>query len=211
MKKDTKTFNKLLVNKFISYGLHLGSPKSFWVSENKPYLSGIRNNFCIFDTNFTFLYLRRSIKYLLKIIAGRKKILFLGAPSGAEKEFSSLCIKFRHYYVEKWVHGFFTNYQKNLIQKYTSLPIIDVQPALIFIFDLRKNKLALQEAARLEIPVMAFVNSDESPNGIDYPIPANINSWKGGLFVVNFFCHLFTLQSSRLFKPHGTKIFKIKK
>jgi small subunit ribosomal protein S2 len=199
MKREKENFNKFVINKFIEYGLHLGDLKTFWHPTNKSYFIGTRNNFCVFDLNLTYLNFRRALKFLTKIVLSGQKILFFGGSKGAEKEFFLLCQKHNHYIVEKWVYGFFTNYQKNLIEKYCHLPKVEEPPALIFIFDLSKNKAALEEGRKQNIPVMAFVSSGESTEGIDYPIPASVNSWKGGLFIFNLFRHLFKISEKQKF------------
>jgi len=46
-------------------------------------------------------------------------------------------------------------------------------PDAIFIIDVRKEEIAVAEANRLGIPVIAVVDSNCSPEGIDYIIPGN--------------------------------------
>ncbi len=46
-------------------------------------------------------------------------------------------------------------------------------PDLIFIIDVRKEEIAVAEANRLGIPVVAVVDTNCSPEGIDYVIPGN--------------------------------------
>jgi small subunit ribosomal protein S2 len=46
-------------------------------------------------------------------------------------------------------------------------------PAAVFIIDPRKEKIAVAEAQRLGIPIVAIVDTNCDPTGIDYPIPGN--------------------------------------
>lgn len=46
-------------------------------------------------------------------------------------------------------------------------------PDLIFIIDVRKEEIAVKEANRLGIPVVAVVDTNCSPDGVDYVIPGN--------------------------------------
>ena len=46
-------------------------------------------------------------------------------------------------------------------------------PTALFIVDPTKENIALAEAQRLEIPVVAIVDTNCNPDDIDYPIPAN--------------------------------------
>ncbi|MDA4843951.1 30S ribosomal protein S2 [Hoeflea poritis] len=46
-------------------------------------------------------------------------------------------------------------------------------PDLMFIIDTNKEAIAIQEAKRLGIPVVAIVDSNCDPDPIDYPVPGN--------------------------------------
>lgn len=46
-------------------------------------------------------------------------------------------------------------------------------PDAMFIFDIRKDKTALEEAGRRGIPVIAVVDSNVNPTDVEYPIPCN--------------------------------------
>ena len=49
-------------------------------------------------------------------------------------------------------------------------------PAALFIVDIKKEKIALNEARKLNIPVVALVDTNCNPKLVDYPIPANDDS-----------------------------------
>ena len=46
-------------------------------------------------------------------------------------------------------------------------------PGAIFIIDTHKEAIAVAEARRMGIPVVAVVDTNSNPEGIDYPIPGN--------------------------------------
>ncbi len=46
-------------------------------------------------------------------------------------------------------------------------------PDALFIIDTHKERLAIQEAVRLEIPVIALLDTNSDPDEVQYPIPAN--------------------------------------
>ena len=46
-------------------------------------------------------------------------------------------------------------------------------PDIMFIIDVRKEHIALKEANRLKIPVVAVVDTNCDPDGVDYLIPGN--------------------------------------
>lgn len=46
-------------------------------------------------------------------------------------------------------------------------------PGIIFIIDTRKEAIAVAEARRMGVPIVAVVDTNSNPEGIDYPIPGN--------------------------------------
>ena len=51
-------------------------------------------------------------------------------------------------------------------------------PSALFVVDVGYHKIAIQEARTLGIPVVAVVDTNHSPDGIDYVIPGNDDSAK---------------------------------
>jgi small subunit ribosomal protein S2 len=49
-------------------------------------------------------------------------------------------------------------------------------PDAIFVIDVGYHKIAIQEAAKLGIPVIAVVDTNHSPDGVTYVIPGNDDS-----------------------------------
>lgn len=46
-------------------------------------------------------------------------------------------------------------------------------PGAIFIIDTRKEAIAVAEAKRMGIPIIAVVDTNCDPTDIDYPVPGN--------------------------------------
>jgi small subunit ribosomal protein S2 len=59
-------------------------------------------------------------------------------------------------------------------------------PDLIFVIDVVKEKLAIQEANTLGIPVVAVVDSNADPAGVTFPIPGNDDAIRA----INLYCDL---------------------
>jgi len=192
MKKRNKdNLSKFLISKFISYGLHLGGLKALWNPQMVPYIVAFRNSFCILNLSLTHRCMRQAFRYLSKLLLSHKKILFVGGPKGLEKSISVLCQEKGHFHISNYTDGLFSNFQLN--KDLSKLSFKD-SPSLIFFFDLSIKEKAKKDLFDLNIPIMAFVSSRDNISGIDYPIPANVNSLKGGIFVFNLFSHFFSVQ-----------------
>jgi ribosomal protein S2 len=197
MKNQSKKNNKFLLNKFIQYGLHVGGLQSFWNPKIKAYMSGFRNNFCILDPCLTHRGLRQGLKLLSKVVVSNKKVLFIGSPVGLEKRFLMLCKKHGHYYLDNYTDGFFTNFT-NEDKKLLQINLLEERPSLIFFFDISKNEKVKNDVLSLNIPILAFIGSSDDIGGVDYPIPANVNSWKGGLFIYNILYHILSAREKSI-------------
>ena len=51
-------------------------------------------------------------------------------------------------------------------------------PAALFIVDIKREHIAVDEAQKLNIPVFGLVDTNSDPNLIDYPVPANDDAFK---------------------------------
>ncbi|KAB7790832.1 30S ribosomal protein S2 [Bifidobacterium leontopitheci] len=52
-------------------------------------------------------------------------------------------------------------------------------PSAMFVVDINKEALAVEEAHKLGIPVVALVDTNTDPEAVDYPIPANDDAIRG--------------------------------
>ncbi len=51
-------------------------------------------------------------------------------------------------------------------------------PGIIFVVDAKKESIAVAEAKRLLIPVVALIDTNSDPDPIDYPLPGNDDAFK---------------------------------
>ena len=63
--------------------------------------------------------------------------------------------------------------REKLEKALVGIKTMDTLPSAVFIIDPRKEKIAVAEAQRLGIPIVAIVDTNCDPTGIDYPIPGN--------------------------------------
>jgi small subunit ribosomal protein S2 len=59
-------------------------------------------------------------------------------------------------------------------------------PDILFVIDTNKEAIAVQEANKLRIPVVAVLDSNSSPDGIAYPIPGNDDAMRA----IHLYCEL---------------------
>jgi small subunit ribosomal protein S2 len=59
-------------------------------------------------------------------------------------------------------------------------------PDILFVIDTNKEAIAVQEANKLRIPIVAVLDSNSSPDGIAYPIPGNDDAMRA----IHLYCDL---------------------
>ena len=58
------------------------------------------------------------------------------------------------------------------------------RPDLLFIIDTNREVLAVKEAVKMGIPIIAVLDSNSDPDGIDYPIPGNDDAMRS----IEYYC-----------------------
>ena len=59
-------------------------------------------------------------------------------------------------------------------------------PDLLFVIDTNKEAIAIAEAKKLKIPVIAIIDSNSNPDGVNYPIPGNDDAGRA----ITLYCDL---------------------
>jgi small subunit ribosomal protein S2 len=59
-------------------------------------------------------------------------------------------------------------------------------PDLLFVIDTNKESIAIAEAIKLKIPVVAVIDSNSNPDGVNYPIPGNDDAGRA----ITLYCDL---------------------
>ena len=76
-------------------------------------------------------------------------------------------------------------------------------PDLVFIIDTNYESLAIQESVKLGIPIVAILDSNSNPDGIDFPIPGNDDARRA----IDLYCNLIkeTIVSAKSSMPPEEK------
>jgi small subunit ribosomal protein S2 len=66
-------------------------------------------------------------------------------------------------------------------------------PDVMFVIDANKEELAIKEANTLGIPVVAILDSNVSPDGIAFPVPANDDASRA----IRLYCEAIAIAATR--------------
>ena len=75
---------------------------------------------------------------------------------------------------------------------------------LVFVIDTNYESLAIKESIKLGIPIIAILDSNSDPDGIDYPIPGNDDARRS----IDLYCSLLkeTINSAKKDIPNELDI-----
>jgi len=124
---------------------------------NHRWLGGLLTN---------FQTIKKSIKRYKEIAQMEKDGLF---NSFTKKEIASL-----------------TAEREKLVKNLSGVIEMDRLPGAIFIIDSKKEETAVLEAKRLNIPVVALIDTNSDPDMIAYPIPGNDDAIKSIKLITSF-------------------------
>lgn len=80
-----------------------------------------------------------------------------------------------------------TRKKEKLIRSFSGIRNIGGRPDLVVVIDTNKEHLAVKEAVKLSIPIVAVVDSNSDPDHIDFPIPGNDDAIRS----IRLYCSLF--------------------
>ncbi len=201
---------QLQVRDLIEAGIHFGHPASRWNPKMAPYIYGRRNFIHIIDVQETVRGIVRARKFLGRIVAEGKDVLFVGtkrqARAAIEQE-AQRCLM--PYVSHRWLGGALTNFRtirsrlgrleeletlesSGEINRYSKKMIASLQrelrkikrnldgirkmerlPGALVIIDPVREKNAVREAVKLDIPVVALADTEADPDDLAVVIPGN--------------------------------------
>ena len=182
-------------------GVHFGHQVKRWDPRMKKYIFAERNGIHIIDLQKTIAAIKDSYDEIRKVAAAGKSVLFVGTKKQAQQAIQKEAERCGQFYVNnRWLGGTLTNRLKkiekmevdgtfaNLTKKEVSQLVKEKEkltknyggikemkelPGAVFIIDTHKEQIAVTEARRMHIPIVAIVDTNCNPEGIDYPIPGN--------------------------------------
>jgi small subunit ribosomal protein S2 len=72
-------------------------------------------------------------------------------------------------------------------------------PDLVFVIDTNYESLAIKESIKLGLPIIAILDTNSNPDGIDYPIPGNDDARRS----IDLYCNLVkeTIENAKKASP----------
>jgi small subunit ribosomal protein S2 len=188
------------MRQLLESGVHFGHQTRRWNPKMKRYIFTERNGIYIIDLRQTLEYIDRAYDYVRSTVAEGGSILFVGTKKQAQEAIAEQASRVGMPYVNhRWLGGMLTNFStvfkrlqrmKELealeltgtAQGYTKKETLQLQREKLKltktlgglrVVDTKKEHIAVDEARKLGIPVIAVLDTNCDPDEVDYPIPGN--------------------------------------
>ena len=176
------------MKQLLEAGVHFGHQTRRWNPKMAPYIYTERNGIYIIDLQKTVKKLEEAYNFVRELGEKGETILFVGTKKQAQEAIKEEASRVGMYYVNaRWLGGMLTNFKTmrgrvdrlNQLKKmqedgtFDMLPKKEVMKHLGEIEKLEKYLGGVNEARKLNIPIVAIVDTNCDPDEIDYVIPGN--------------------------------------
>lgn len=183
-----KLLHKISIKTLIEHNCHMGHDTRKRGLNANQYLIGTRNTTDIINLNNTLKALKNTLPIISNTIANNGKILIVSDNPICNDELKK---QYKHVLqpivLGKWTPGTLSNF-KNIKESQTDIKNIlgfskiKRLPDLIIILSTKQTAEILNETNKLQIPVIAIVDSNDNPLQYTYTIPGNTDASEPLLF-----------------------------
>src|SRR3989344_551226 len=183
MKEIPKTDKKGVVDALFSVGAHFGFVKSRRHPSAKSFIFGSKNNIEIFDLEKTSKELEKALTFIQEKGKEGAMALWVGGKLSNFSEIKKRILRLEDLTLQK-EKGELNKYTKKerllfdreidkLTLYFGGLSRLKSLPKFLVVVDPKKEYIAVAEAHKIHIPVVALAGSDSNLYELDYPIPGN--------------------------------------
>ena len=185
--------NVVSMKQLLEAGVHFGHQTRRWNPKMAEYIFTERNGIYIIDLQKTVKKLDEAYKFVHDVAADGGEIIFVGTKKQAQESIKEEAERCGMPYVNaRWLGGMLTNFKtirgRMLPKKEVAGLELEIEklekylggitemkkiPQAMFIVDPRKERIAVSEAIKLGLPIVAIVDTNCDPDEIDYVIPGN--------------------------------------
>jgi small subunit ribosomal protein S2 len=187
------------MRELLEAGVHFGHQTRRWNPKMRRYIFTERGGIYIIDLQQTLDLVEQAHSFVRNVAERGGSVLFVGTKKQSQDSIEEEAERVGMPYVNhRWLGGLLTNWRTiserldrmlellpakermtmaaELEKLETNLGGVDDMkrlPDAIFVVDLKKEQLAIREARRLNLPVVALVDTNCDPDDADYVIPGN--------------------------------------
>ena len=187
------------MQELLEAGVHFGHQTKRWNPKMKQFIFGERNGIYIIDLGKTAKLSNQAEEFVTRLAADSRTILFVGTKRQAQelimaesqrcglltnfstiqksigrlRDIESMAEDGRYDTLSKKEIARLEKEKKKLQRNLDGIRHMARLPDAVFVVDTRREKIAVDEARKLKIPVIGLVDTNCDPDDVDYIIPGN--------------------------------------
>jgi small subunit ribosomal protein S2 len=190
------------MKELLEAGVHFGHQTRRWNPKMEPYIFGARNGIHIIDLQKTVQFFKTAYSFVTETVADGGLVLFVGTKKEASRcgmyfvnhrwlggmltNYATISRSIGR------LHNFESMKEDGSLKRFPKKEVLLMEkkaakleralggiknmgrlPDIVYVVDPRKESIAVKEARKMGIPLVAIVDSNCDPTEIDYPIPGN--------------------------------------
>jgi small subunit ribosomal protein S2 len=192
----------IAVKDLLEAGVHFGHQTKRWNPKMKTYIFGERNGIYILDLTKTAQRFSEAETFITNLAADGRTLLFVGTKRQAQRcgmyyvnqrwlgglltnfttiqrslarlrDLEAMVTDGRYDTLSKKEIARAEKEKRKLLKNLEGIRHMSRLPDAIFVVDTGKEKIAVDEARKLKIPVIGIVDTNCDPDEVDYVIPGN--------------------------------------
>ena len=174
------------MKQLLEAGVHFGHQTRRWNPKMAPYIYTERNGIYIIDLQQSVGMVDDAYNAVADIVANGGHILFVGTKKQAQDAIRTEAERCGEFFVnERWLGGMLTNF-KTIQSRIARLKEIETMEA-DGTFDVlpKKERICVQEAHTLGIPLIGICDTNCDPEELDYVIPGNDDAIRAVKLIVS--------------------------
>jgi len=173
---------QVTMRQMLEAGVHFGHQTRYWNPKMAPYIFGARGKIHIINLEKTLPLFTDAMNFLSALAQKRGTILFVGTKRSAREPLAEEAARAGMPFVtSRWLGGMLTKHEvlsrrrerDKLQASLGGIKDMNRLPDALFVIDIGHEDIAVQEAKKLGIPVIAVVDTNYNPELVDYAIPGN--------------------------------------
>src|SRR5579875_2797675 len=180
------------MRQLLEAGVHFGHQTRRWNPKMRRYILGERNGIYLIDLHKTLEGIESAYSFVRDLVAGGGKVLFVGTKKQTQGPVAEYALACGMPYVNhRWLGGMLTNFAtvSSRVKRMRELEAMQAagdfdgmpkREALRHVRELEKLQIAVTEANKLHLPVVAVVDTNCDPDVVTYVIPGNDDAIRSG-------------------------------
>src|SRR5216683_2974541 len=168
---DTGMAPVVTMRQLLESGVHFGHQTRRWNPKMKRFIFTERNGIYIIDLQQSLLFIDRAYEFIKETVAHGGSVLYVGTKKQAQEEIDFDDVSGSNMTKKELLQ--LRRERDKLERSLGGIRDMSRVPSAIWVVDTKKEHIAVSEARKLGIPVIAILDTNCDPDEVTYPIPGN--------------------------------------